>query len=82
MNHFGKVLVPVDLSDRSAGSAQYVSRLVEGMDSDVLFLHVIGPDWKPTPEQENARARILEVLKATPGSPQVRPGEPCLSSEK
>jgi nucleotide-binding universal stress UspA family protein len=46
------------------------------MDSDVLFLHVIGPDWKLTSEQENARACILDVLKATPGSLQVRPGEP------
>jgi nucleotide-binding universal stress UspA family protein len=76
MSHLKNILVPVDLSARSVGFAQYVSRFVKGKDFEVLFLHVIGPDWKLTSEQENARVRILEVIRESPGSLQFRTGEP------
>ena len=76
MTRFKTILVPIDLSPRSLGAARYACHLVEALDCEAIFLHVIRPSWKLEPAEEQTRAQILQLLRTTPGSFQIRSGVP------
>ncbi len=53
-----KILVPVDLSLRSAGAAAYAASLAAGLGSELVFLHVLQDGWPLEEEEREIRDRI------------------------
>jgi nucleotide-binding universal stress UspA family protein len=53
-----KILVPVDLSERSVGAAAYAASLAAEFRSELVFLHAIQNCWPLKPPEREIRDRI------------------------
>lgn len=59
---FSKILVPVEFSPRCRGSAQYAEALACHFQCEIVFLHVVHPEFTPyTAPEVMAYANLIEI---------------------
>lgn len=70
-----KILVPVDLSERSIGTARYAAPLCDRLGSELVFIHALQNGWPLEPSQKQVRELVEDVR---PGATfLVREGAPA-----
>ena len=78
---FSKILVPVEFSPRCRGSAQYAEALACRCHCEIVFLHVVHPEFTPyTAPEVMAYANTIEINEELVREARVRlaelPGQP------
>lgn len=76
MARLGKILVPVDLSQRSIGAARYAAFLAGGFHSEIVFVHALRNGWPLSDTAKAVRDVVLGLRAGAPARLVIREGTP------